>query len=161
MSFKFSFIISLLLLFSCQNEGSDRSMEEIKDPTGTYSDLIRMPISSDGTIDTVNIAKFEFDEKIKTFDDINEGEKVEVVYKFRNVGKSPLLITSAQSTCGCTVPEFPKEPIAPGDSSSIKVKFDSENRPGFQTKPITILANTYPNKTQLTLEGQVNELPKN
>ncbi len=161
MSFKFSIIISFLLFFSCQNEGSDRSMEEIKDPSGTYSDLIRMPISSDGTIDTVNIAKFEFDEKIKTFNDINEGEKVEVEYKFRNVGKSPLLITSAKSTCGCTVPEFPKEPIAPGDSSSIKVKFDSENRPGFQTKPITILANTFPNKTELTLEGQVNESPKN
>ena len=161
MSFKFYFGISLLFFFSCQNESSDRAMDEIKDPTGTYSDLIRMPISADGSLDTVNIAKFEFDEKIKTFDDIKEGEKVEVEYKFRNVGNSPLLITSAKSTCGCTVPEFPKDPIAPGDSSSIKVKFDSENRPGFQTKPISILANTYPNKTVLTLEGRVIESPKN
>lgn len=158
MSKKIYFLLwAVCIIQSCKNEGVERSIEEIKEPTGNYSDLIRMPVSADGNLDTINIAKFEFEEKVIIFNDIKEGEKVEVEYKFKNTGKSALLIASVKSTCGCTVPEYPKEPISPGDSGSIKVKFDSEKRSGYQSKPITIYANTYPNKTELTLEGRVIE----
>lgn len=150
-------LLAVTFILACKNESSERAMEEIKEPSGNYSDLIRMPISADGTLDTVNIAKFEFEKKVIVFGDIKEGEKVEVEYNFKNVGKSALLITSAKSTCGCTVPEFPKEPVAPGEKGVIKVRFDSEKRTGYQTKPITIYANTYPNKTELILEGRVIE----
>jgi len=65
------------------------------------------------------------------------------------------LITRAKSTCGCTVPEWPEEPIAPGEEGVISVRFDTKNKSGKQGKPITIIANTYPKDTYLQLLGTV------
>ena len=64
----------------------------------------------------------------------------ECSFEFKNTGKAPLLISNAVGSCGCTVPEWPKEPIAPGKSAAIKVKYDTK-RPGPITKQVTVTSN--------------------
>ncbi len=83
------------------------------------------------------------------------GTKVEHIFTFKNTGKAPLLIQQASASCGCTVPQWPREPIAPGAAGEIRVAFDSEGREGVQNKIVTILANTQPNTTRLEIRGQV------
>jgi hypothetical protein len=85
-----------------------------------------------------------------------EGTKVKHTFKFKNTGNAPLLIYSATGSCGCTVPEFSKEPVAPGASGEIKVVFDSEGRVGSNSKTVTVNANTLPPTTQLKFSVKVN-----
>ncbi len=92
--------------------------------------------------------------------EINVGEGVADIirnpaFRFTNTGKTPLLISEARSSCGCTVPEWPQSPIAPGESGEIRARFDSNGRTGQQQKTITVLANTYPMGTSVRLSGQV------
>ncbi|MGB0521926.1 MAG: DUF1573 domain-containing protein [Flammeovirgaceae bacterium] len=86
-------------------------------------------------------AKFEFEETKFDFGDIQQGDVVEHTFKFKNVGEVPLLITDTQVTCGCTTPEFTKEPVAPGESGEILVKFNSAGKSGNTSKNVTINAN--------------------
>lgn len=73
---------------------------------------------------------------------INEGQKLAVSFRFRNTGSSPLVITGVRPSCGCTVADFPREPIAPGSNSEITAEFNSEGREGLQHKVLTVNANT-------------------
>jgi len=84
----------------------------------------------------------KFEESTFNFNDVPQGSKVSHEYKFKNTGKSPLIISNVLVTCGCTVPEWPKSPIAPGKSGIIRVFFNSTGKFGIQNKTITILANT-------------------
>jgi len=79
-----------------------------------------------------------------------EGTKVKHTFEFQNTGNEPLIIYSAQGSCGCTVPKYPKDPIAPGAKGKIDVEFDSNGRPGANTKTVTVNANTVPATTELT-----------
>jgi len=94
------------------------------------------------------------------FGTINEGAVVEHDFKFRNDGEYPLILNNITSSCGCTTPEWPKEPIGPKQTSSIKVRFDSKNKSGPQVKTITVYANTEPAYSELRLRGIVNAAPK-
>lgn len=98
-----------------------------------------------------------FDETEYDYGTVTAGEKVQYAYKFKNTGSEPLIISNAKGSCGCTVPEWPKEPIAPGESSEILVQFDSSNKSGNQSKRVTITANTNPAQTFLTIKGVVNK----
>ena len=69
----------------------------------------------------------------------------------------PLIIKDATSTCGCTVPDFPKEPIQPGEKSEITVKFNTENKEGYQSKPVTVITNGYPSKYTLTVTAEITK----
>jgi hypothetical protein len=84
------------------------------------------------------------------------GDKITHIYKFTNTGTEPLVILDAKASCGCTVPERPQAPIAPGKSSEIKVVFDSTNKPaGATAKTVTVTANTEPGTMVLTLKGEL------
>lgn len=157
------FVLLALALFSAceapngQPEAvSDKEVQEIK-PEGIVSnaDLIRNPVSAEGPTDTVNVAKITFEETEYAYGEVQEGELVEHVFQFTNTGKVPLLINTARSTCGCTVPEWPKQPIPPGGKGEIAVKFDTTNKFGRQNKPVNIVANTYPARTTIYLNGEV------
>lgn len=145
-----------LVLLSCNN-GSNGGVQEIEEPGGNYLDVIKMPISADGKRDTENVPVIQFEKDVINFGRVQEGEVVEAEFVFTNVGNAPLLITNAQSTCGCTIPQYPKELIQPGEVDTIKVRFDTKNRPNWQSKPVTIYSNTYPNQMVVTLEGLVIE----
>ncbi|WP_129716591.1 DUF1573 domain-containing protein [Pedobacter sp. SYP-B3415] len=89
------------------------------------------------------------------FGTIKQGEKVQHDFKFRNTGKTPLIISNASASCGCTVPEPPKEPIKPGAEGVIKVVFDSNGKEGVQDKGITITSNANPTMSVVHLVGEV------
>jgi len=102
----------------------------------------------------------EFDKTNHDFGEIRDGDIVETVFTFTNSGSSDLKILNASGSCGCTVPEYPKDtPIKPGESSVIKVKFDSSNKPGMQRKTVTLVTNTSKGKELINIKAFV--LPKN
>ena len=77
------------------------------------------------------------------------------VFKFTNTGESDLVIVSAKGSCGCTVPEWPKEPISPGESGDIQVIFSSEGKKGKQHKRVSIIANTEPATSVIAIKGEI------
>ena len=87
-------------------------------------------------------AKMEFAEKEFNFGTITQGDKVEHVFSFKNTGTSDLLITKAKGSCGCTIPDYPKEAIKPGEEANIKVSFNSAHKLGKQNKTVALTANT-------------------
>lgn len=139
-------LAATIVLISCEG---DKNSQVIS------TDLIGNPSSASGDEDDENLPFFEFDEKVKEFGTITQGEIVALTFHFKNVGKSNLIISSASASCGCTVPEWPKEPIAPGEKGKIEVSFNSTSKQGLQSKNITLVANTIPNKYVITIKGEV------
>ncbi len=100
-------------------------------------------------------AVLKFDQLEQDYGFITEGDKIVKEFTFTNSGTTPLIIENATAACGCTVPEFPLEPIPPGGKNTIKVTFDSKGKVGVQNKEITIFANTSPKQTKVMLKGIV------
>ena len=100
----------------------------------------------------------KLDKEVHDFGTINEGDKVETEFMVTNGGEVDLIISDAKGSCGCTVPEPPKEPIKPGASAPIKVTFDSNGKPGEQKKTVTLTTNT--EKGYETFEIKANVTPK-
>ena len=105
---------------------------------------------SDTEFPVITFEKTEYD-----FGSVKEGDIVDYTFKFKNTGNFPLIINKATATCGCTVPEWPKKPVAVGASAEIRVKFNSKNRKNLQTKYVNINANTKPEVTRLKITGNV------
>ncbi|MCB9252801.1 MAG: DUF1573 domain-containing protein [Flavobacteriales bacterium] len=102
----------------------------------------------------------KFDSETFDFGTINEGEQVEHIFEFKNVGDKPLLISEVQVTCGCTVPKWPREPIKPGQTSEIKIQFNSTGKKDLQKKDVTIIANTTPIETVISFTALVIAKPE-
>ena len=146
-AFVTAFIISFALT-SCENDPSKKIKSENID-------------KSQERINTVfEYPTIKFDKTNHDFGEIRDGDIVETVFTFTNSGDSDLKILNASGSCGCTVPEYPRDtPIKPGESSMIKVKFDSSNKPGMQRKTVTLVTNTSKGKEMLNIKAFV--LPKN
>jgi hypothetical protein len=97
----------------------------------------------------------QFDAMQHDFGTVTEGQKLIHVYKVKNVGQAPLIIQNAAPSCGCTVPDWTKAPIAVGESGFVKAEFDSKGRPGLNNKTITVTANTWPKTFELKFKAQV------
>lgn len=97
----------------------------------------------------------EFTETEFHFGTIDEGDKVEHIFVFTNTGNEPLIIEKCKGSCGCTVPQCPKEPIAPGESAEMKVVFNSKGKKNHQEKRVTITANTDPIQTIVKIIADV------
>ncbi len=95
------------------------------------------------------------EESTYDFGKVKDGEIVEKSFAFKNTGESPLVISNISASCGCTTPEWPKEPIAPGTESNIMVRFNTTGKPGPQNKTVTITANTEPSVIELHVKGIV------
>ncbi len=107
---------------------------------------------------TANAAEapaMKFDKETHDFGKIKSGDKVTYDFKFTNTGKSPLIITDAIATCGCTKPEWPHTPVQPGQDGNIHVTFNSAGKMGLQDKMITVTANTNPAQNRVHLIGEV------
>lgn len=96
-----------------------------------------------------------FEKTDHDFGTIKEGDKVVYVFNFKNTGEADLLISNAVGSCGCTVPEFPKEPVKPGESGKIKVSFNSAGKHGNQQKNVTMATNTKSGKEILNIRASV------
>lgn len=89
------------------------------------------------------------------FGKISDDEFVNTRFKFKNTGTNPLFILNAEGSCGCTVPRWPREPLAPGANGEIYVQFDSHGKRGEIEKTVTVTSNTTPAKTILTIKSMV------
>ena len=98
-------------------------------------------------------AKIEFKETTIDYGTIEKGADGVRVFEFTNTGNAPLVISKAYSTCGCTVPSPPKDPIAPGESGVIKVKYDTNRSPGPIRKTITVYTNASAEPYTLKIKG--------
>ena len=119
------------------------------------SDLIENPNTANGKGDLSQLPSFKFEEESHDFRKIMQGETVSYEFKFKNAGKSDLIISDVSTSCGCTVPSYPKTPIHPDQQASIKVSFNSAGKHGFQSKNIVIVANTQPNTVILRIKAEV------
>lgn len=169
---KFLFLSVLgLSLVSCKNETA--KTEDVVEATASEVTAPAMDVATDPNAALTNpttdpavaaaptgpTTKVTFDEMEYNFGDVKDGEKVTHYFSFKNTGNEPLVISNAVGSCGCTVPEWPKEAIAPGKSGKIKVVFDSKGKGSpegsKQSKTVDITANTDPATTNLRIFGTV------
>lgn len=130
------------LTISCSN--STKKTNNIQNPS---------VVSSESPIMT-------FDKNVHDFGTINEGETVSTLFKFTNTGKSDLIVVDARGSCGCTVPEYPKNvPIPPGGSGELLVSFNSSGNPNMQQKTVTISANTDSGRETVRIMAMVTPDP--
>lgn len=148
------------LLAGCQNannDARDAARQDIEtsnvQPTSDIQSAVQSPNTPAGPTTVM-----EFEEQRFNFGTVTEGEKVSHTYTFTNTGDEPLILSNARGSCGCTVPKWPREPIAPGESAEMVVEFNTANKRGNRSQKVTITANTNPPETFIYLEGQV--MPK-
>lgn len=136
-----------LTFTACKQSSSDKVEEKLS------------TVSSGNSVGVLieDAPKFKFEKEIFDFGVIQEGESVKTSFKFKNTGKTPLIITDATATCGCTQPEYPKTPIKPGEEGIITVVFNSLGKVGMQDKVVTITSNANPAAEGLHLVGEVKE----
>lgn len=143
------FAISLLIV-AC---GSDSK----KDDTTISSDIINVPATASGKIATPGSSPvMVFAEEKHDFGRITQGEVVSFAFLFKNNGGSDLVISSAQGSCGCTIPNYPKEAVKQGQESKIDVKFESSGKSGFVQKTVTLVTNCTPSTKVLTITATVD-----
>ncbi|MBV6404894.1 MAG: DUF1573 domain-containing protein [Flavobacteriales bacterium] len=140
----------LALLGACRiTDHSERGPEDV-DPTALDG-----RISGSGEAEGP-LAVMTFDSTLLHLGRIAQGAVVERTFSFRNTGQGQLVIADVRGSCGCTVgKDWPRQPIAPGGSGTITVSFDSEGREGMQEKTVSVVANTRPPTTILTIQGEV------
>jgi hypothetical protein len=120
------------------------------DPFKLTNDVVEVPSGPPTAI--------AFAQSSHNFGKIKQDTQNKYKFKFTNAGPNPLIIENATGSCGCTVPEYPKEPIPPGGSGEITVEYSPGKQVGSQSKTVTITANTEPKQTMLTILADVEEV---
>jgi len=160
----FVVVFALFAVGACTNkklENNIKSLEKrvaaLENKSGITPTSTAQPVANRqqpaGEAAVISFEQTEYD-----FGTVEEGDVVNYTFKFTNTGKVPLLINKATATCGCTVPQWPKDPVGVGETGEIQVKFNTTNRRNMQTKYVNINANTKPEVTRLKISGNV--LPK-
>ena len=160
---KKSILLSLMTIFilvSCNNatDKIDKNKKNTEKVQPSTSQKVNNSINAQIIDDNAGAAAFEFTNeggKVWNFGTIQQGDSPEFSFTFKNTGNEPMIISNAKGSCGCTVPQWPKEPIAPGATGEINVKFSSKGKKGSQNKTVTLTANTTPPNTKLRVTGQI------
>jgi hypothetical protein len=159
-----SVMVLAVLIMSCKDRASEKRIAELesrlaqiegnKNATNTTTPVITPEAAPDqkpeGPLPVLTFETTDHD-----FGTINEGQKVSYTYKVKNTGEAPLIIQSAQPSCGCTVPTWTKEPIPVGQSGFVTAEFDSNGKPGIANKTITVTSNTWPKVTTIRFKAMV------
>ncbi len=151
MKIKLLTISFFLFLFTACNHQSNEKLS---------TDLVNNPNSATGNQDASGLPKFQFESDVHDFGKVIEGEKLSYSFKFKNIGNSDLIIATANASCGCTVPEFSKEPVQKGAEGIVTVTFNTAGKNGFQHKTVTVGANTQPSNFTLHVKAMVTS-PEN
>ena len=138
--------IIFLALISCHVESDDKAIT---------TELISSPLTANQSAEKVLTPKIQMAEESFDFGEIQQGESITHDFVLKNIGDANLVITTAKGSCGCTVPEWPKEPISKEEEVIIKVTFNSAGRSGKQNKTVTLVTNAIPNTKVITLTGNV------
>lgn len=139
-----SIFLLAITMIACGEKNAESSSQE----------TVNSEVSTTGP--NAPIAKFQFEEKEFDFGEITEGDKVTHIFKYKNVGEVPLTITNVRTTCGCTAPDWVREPLAPGETADLTVTFNSAHKKGTQVKRITISANVEDGMDIVTIRTKVN-----
>jgi len=132
---------------ACSDDGDERNVD-----TG----VINIPMSADEEMDKNELPEIVFEETEFNTGKITQGEIINYTYKFTNEGRAPLVISSVQGSCGCTIPRnYPKGKIMPGEGGEIEVEFNSDNKWGEQTVTISVVTNSSPALTQLIIRTNI------
>ncbi len=156
-----SLFAAALLLGACNSDKSAEVGVAGMNAAATAADATASPVvdnpnvTSETEAPNPNAPVMTFTETEYNFGDIQPGAVVKHTFSFTNTGKSPLLIENATASCGCTTPNWTKEPIAPGAKGIIDVQFDSQGKIGLQNKQIAIRANTQPSITQIAIRTNI------
>lgn len=135
---------SILLFAGCEHQKEKK----------LSSDLVSNPKSAESD-DLADLPVIHFEKTTHDFGELMEGERVSYIFKFTNKGKEDLIISDVSTSCGCTVASFPKDPLKPGEEGKLEVVFDSKGERGYQSKSITVLTNSQPNKSILFVQAVV------
>ena len=141
----YTLLLLAIILESCSNTNDKK----------ITTDLVNNPLTAKKNAEQVDMPKIELSQEFFDFGKINQKESVSTEFIIKNTGDAPLLIRSAKGSCGCTVPEWPKEPVAVGEEAVIKVTFNSGNKKGKQNKTVTLVTNAIPSTKVLTIKGTV------
>lgn len=144
-------ILATLALTSCKKEAGIN-------PTGTVTEQTDKPVTvaEPKVVDpNAKYGKMDFASLEHDFGQINGDDKVETTFTFTNNGEADILISDAKGSCGCTVPEYPKEPIAPGEKGEIKVSFSPKGKNGMQHKTVTLFTNTAAGFEKLSVKANI------
>lgn len=157
---KYLFVSTLALatfMFSCNSESSSEEVSTevttettVVEPSTATEPVVETAVATATTILTVDRMEHDFGK-------IPDTAPVETSFVITNDGDEPLLITNAQGSCGCTVPEYPKDPIPPGESRDMKVSFNPTGKEGVNNKTVTITANTEPATTIIYVKSDVQK----
>ena len=135
-----------LALVSCNSSSDEKTIT---------TDLVNSPLTANSNAEKVLTPNIEMLETSYNFGEIQQGESVTHDFILKNTGDADLIISAAKGSCGCTVPKWPKNPIAKGEEAAIKVTFNSAGRSGKQNKTVTLVTNAIPNTKVLTINGNV------
>ena len=135
----------LLLLSSCHQRQKDSDI-----------DLIRNPRSAQGYDEKLQMPVLAFDNDAHDFGRLSAGESISYSFHFRNTGNADLVISSCSATCGCTVADYPKHRIAPGEDGYVTVTSKSAGKAGQQFQEVTVVSNAQPARVKLKITAQVN-----
>ena len=139
-------ILLLVSLASCNSSSDEKTIT---------TDLVNSPLTANSNAEKVLTPNIEMLETSYNFGEIQQGESVTHDFILKNTGEADLIISAAKGSCGCTVPQWPKTPIAKGEEAAIKVTFNSAGRSGKQNKTVTLVTNAIPNTKVLTINGNV------
>jgi hypothetical protein len=148
-------LMAASMFVACQSGKTQQTSATTTTTTAAVSSAPAVSAAPVTKADSAKAPVMKFAVESFNFGKIKAGDKVSYDFKFTNVGKSPLIVTDAVATCGCTKPEWPKEPIEPNAEGIIKVTFNSANKSGLQDKMIQITANTLPAQNIVHLVGEV------
>ncbi len=137
-------VASFVVLVSCKQSGD----------TEITTNDVNNSQSANGN-ESGDLPAIKFDEETHDFGRITQGEKVSYGFKFKNTGGSNLIISSAAGSCGCTVPEYPKKPIVPGEEATINVVFSSEGKSGMVEKSVTLVTNCEPSTKIIYIKANI------
>lgn len=140
-------LFAVVALVSCKDDASAKIKTE-------NVETVQREVAKAGEYPVMTFDRVEHD-----FGTINEGDVAKTTFTFTNTGKTPLIIARAQGSCGCTVPSFPKEAVAPGATGVIEVAFNSTGKPNLQQKLVTLFANTERGTEVLKIKAMVTPDP--
>lgn len=134
----------LALMTACNNSGTTKATTTGTDSNKLSASVVNNPHTANGLDANVANSKpvLDFKDTLHDFGSIHVDEVVQYEFSFANTGKGPLIISNAQASCGCTVADYPHDPILPGQSGVMKVTFSSAGKSGHQEKSVAVHTNT-------------------
>ena len=158
-------ISAVVLTSSCKDDASSK-IDENAPAAAAPAQEESVSVAGPETADAARVAPADGKYPVMTFEktehdfgNIKSGDKVDYTFNFKNTGEADLIISKAKGSCGCTVPEYPKDPIKPGASGKIKVSFDAANKHGQQHKTVTITTNSAKGEEKLSIKASLQEKP--